>query len=45
MHRLLLTNAQDANHPNSFPNNSSANIKLSSTHISKTIQSDRFLDW
>ena len=42
-HKLLLTNAQVSNLRQAFTNNSSANIKLSKTQLSKTIQSRRFL--
>ena len=43
LHELLLTNRQVANLRKSFANNSSADIKLSKTHISKMIQSGGFL--
>ena len=42
-HKLLLTNRQVANLPKTFADNSSTDIKLSKTHISKTIQSGGFL--
>ena len=40
---LLLTNIQVANLRKAFANNSSTNIKLSKTQLSKMIQSERFL--
>ena len=40
---LLLTNIQVANLRKAFANNSSTNIKLSKTQLSKMIQSGRFL--
>ena len=40
--KLLLTNEQIANLSKSFANNSSANIKLSKTQVSKIMQSRRF---
>ena len=43
-HKLLLTNAQVANLRKAFANNSPADIKLSETKLSKTIQSGGFLD-
>ena len=42
-HRLFLTNRQVANLHKAFANNSSADIKLSKTQLSKMIQSGRFL--
>ena len=42
-HELLLTNTQVSNLRKSFANNSSTNIKLSKTHLSKMIQSGGFL--
>ena len=42
-HKLLLTNRQVSNIPKAFANNSSIDIKLSKTHLSKMIQSGRFL--
>ena len=42
-HKLLLTNRQVSNLGKSFANNSSANIKLSKTQLSKMIQSGGFL--
>ena len=42
-HKLLLTNGQVANLPKAFANNSSTNIKLSKTQLSKMIQSGGFL--
>ena len=42
-HKLLSTNRQAANLRNVFPNNSSTDIKLSKTQLSKMIQSGRFL--
>ena len=42
-HKLLLTNRQVGNLRKSFANNSSADIKLSKTQLSKIIQSRRFL--
>ena len=41
---LLLTNRQVSNLRKAFPNNSSANIKLSKSQLSKMIQSGGFLD-
>ena len=43
-HELLLTNRQVANLHKAFANNSSADIKLSKTQLSKMIQSGGFLD-
>ena len=42
-HKLLLTNRQVANLRKAFANHSSADIKLSKTQLSKTIQSGGFL--
>ena len=42
-HQLLLTNTQVSNLGKAFANNSSANIKLSKTQLSKMIQSGGFL--
>ena len=42
-HELLLTNRQVANLCKAFANNSSTDIKLSKTQLSKMIQSERFL--
>ena len=42
-HELLLTNRQVANPCNAFANNSSTDIKLSKTQLSKMIQSGGFL--
>ena len=42
-HKLLLTNRQVSNLRKAFANNSSADIKLSKTQLSKMIQSGRFL--
>ena len=42
-HQLLLTNKQVSNLHKAFANNSSANIKLSKTLLSKMIQSGEFL--
>ena len=42
-HELLLTNRQVANLRKPFANNSSTDIKLSKTQLSKMIQSGRFL--
>ena len=42
-HQLLLTNTQVSNLCKAFANNSSANIKLSKTQLSKMIQSGGFL--
>ena len=39
LHQLLLTNTQVSNLRKAFANNSSANIKLSKTELSKMIQS------
>ena len=43
LHKLLLTNTQVSNLRKAFTNNSSANIKLSKTQLSKMIQSGGFL--
>ena len=43
-HKLLLTNRQVANIRKAFPNNSSANIRLSKTQLSKIVQLRGFLD-
>ena len=43
-HKLLLTNTQVSNLCKAFSNNSSANIKLSKTQLSKIIQSGGFLE-
>ena len=43
-HKLLLTNRQVANIRKAFPNNSSANIRLSKTQLPKIVQSRGFLD-
>ena len=42
-HELLLTNRQVSNIRKSFPNNSSTDIKLPKTQLSKMIQSGGFL--
>ena len=42
-HKLLLTNGQVANLCKSFANNLSANINLSQTQLSKTVQPGWFL--
>ena len=42
LHKLLLTNRQVANIRKAFANNSSADIKLSKTRLSKMIQSGGF---
>ena len=42
-HKLLLTNRQVANLCKDFANNSSTDIKLSKTQLSKMIQSGEFL--
>ena len=42
-HKLILTNRQVLNLRKAFANNSSANIKLSKTQLSKMIQSGGFL--
>ena len=42
-HKLLLTNTQVSNLRKAFANNSSADIKLSKTQLSKMIQSGGFL--
>ena len=42
-HKLLLTNRQVANLLKVFANNSSTDIKLTKTQLSKMIQSGRFL--
>ena len=43
LHELLLTNRQVANLHKYFANNSTADIKLSKTQLSKIIQSGKFL--
>ena len=43
-HKLLFTNRQIANLRKSFANNSSTNIKLSKTRLTKIVQSGGFLD-
>ena len=43
LHKLLLTNGQISNLRQSFANNSSTDIKLSKTQLSKMIQSGGFL--
>ena len=43
LHQLLLTNRQVANNRKAFANNSSIDIKLSKTQLSKMIQSGGFL--
>ena len=42
-HKLLLTNRQVSNLRQAFSNNSSNDIKLSKTHLSKMIQPGGFL--
>ena len=42
-HKLLLTNRQVENLRKAFDNKSSTSIKLSKTHLSKMVQSGRFL--
>ena len=42
-HKLLLTNRQVGNFCKAFANNSSTDIKLSKTQLSKMIQSGEFL--
>ena len=42
-HKLLLTNRQVANLRKAFANNSSTDIKLSKTQLSKMMQSGEFL--
>ena len=42
-HKLLLTNTQVSNLRKAFANNSSADVKLSKTQLSKMIQSGGFL--
>ena len=42
-HKLLLTNRQIANSRKAFANNSSVNIKLSKTQLSKIVRSGEFL--
>ena len=42
-HKLLLTNRQLSNLCKAFANNSSINIKLSKSQLSKMIQSEGFL--
>ena len=41
-HELLLTDRQVSSIHKAFSNNSSANVKFSKTHLSKTIQSGGF---
>ena len=43
LHKLLLTNRRVANLRKAFANNSSTNMKLSKTQLSKMIQSEGFL--
>ena len=43
MHKVSLTNTQVSRLHKTFPNNSSANIKLSKTQLHKKGQSGRFL--
>ena len=43
-HELLLTNRQVANLRKAFGNNSSTDVKLSKTQLSKMMQSGGFLD-
>ena len=43
LHKLLLTNTQVSKLRKTFPNDSSANIKLSKTQLQKTGQSGEFL--
>ena len=43
LHKLLLTNTQGSKLRKAFANNSSANIKLSKTHLQKIGQSGQFL--
>ena len=43
-HKLLLTNREVSGICKIFPNNSSANIKLSKTQLSKMVQFGGFLD-
>ena len=43
-HKLLLTDTQVSKLRQAFANNSSANIKISKTHMSKIVQPERFLD-
>ena len=42
-HKLLLTNRQITNHCKSFANNSSVNIRVSKTQLTKIVQSGGFL--
>ena len=42
LHELSLTNRQDANLHKAFANDSSTDIKLSKTQLSKMIQSEGF---
>ena len=44
LHELSLTNRQDANLHKAFANDSSTDIKLSKTQLSKMIQSEGFFD-
>ena len=44
LHKLLLTNTQVSKLRKAFANNSSANLKLSKTHLQKIGQSGQFLD-
>ena len=43
LHKLLLTNRQVGNFRKAFANNSSTDIKLSKTQLSKMMQSGEFL--
>ena len=43
-HNLILTARQVSHLPKTFANNSSVNLKLSKTQLSKIIWSGRFLD-
>ena len=43
-YKLLLTDRQVPKLCNTFPNNSSANIKLLKTQLSQILQLERFLD-
>ena len=43
LHKVLLTDTQVSKVDKTFANSSSANIKFSNTHLSKTIQSGGFV--
>ena len=45
LHKLLLTDAKDSRLRKSFANGSSANIKFSKTHLSKTCNQEELFLW